>query len=198
MKHIASILNYFSRINWLIAVLLSICLLVILTTVALYYINIFVVTGFGKFLLESADVSVVRLKSWIYEVPSLIFNIVFLQIMSIFSSLIYRGLSHFIKAKNNKAQLNTQISSLAVLPKYIFFVYLARIFYEFSDQLFPSHEINKYENIELISSYIWPEFGNALGLVFALIIYIYVKSLKDHEITTLEVEKLKQEAELVI
>lgn len=120
----------------------------------------------------------------------------FIFILCLLYARILAGLSKFLEAKNKNCSTAIQKAALASLPKYIIISYLISIF-----QVYVPLAISENNNVNFLNNYtgfLFPEFGNALGLVLAFIIYSYIKSLNEHEIATKEIDQLKHEADLVI
>lgn len=198
MKYIIRILNYLSKFYYLMSLSIALIIAIFLLAGGCYYIGIFAGSGFANYILESTSGPGAELKLIFQNFFENILPISIVLTTCLLTAATLKGLRRFVEAKSNNSLLTIQRATLSSLPKYILISYLINIFLVFFPLALPENN-NKLS--KLLNSYgglLLPEFGNALGLVLAFVIYSYSRSLNEQEIATAEIDKLKQEADLVI
>lgn len=198
MKYIIRVLSYLSKVYYLMSLSIALIIAIFLLAGGCYNIGIFAKSGFANYILESTSGPAAELKLIFQNFFENILPMSIVLTTCLLTATTLKGLRRFFEAKSNNSLLTIQRATLSSLPKYILISYLINIFLVFFPLTLPENN-NKLS--KLLNSYgglLLPEFGNALGLVLAFVIYSYSRSLNEQEIATAEIDKLKQEADLVI
>lgn len=198
MKYIIRVLNTLSKIYFILSLLIALAIVLFSLAVAIYYIGIYSGSGFAKYISESTIGPGAELKIIIQHFFKDTFSNMSVVLICFLNGLILKDLGKFLEQKNNQASLIIQKKALSSLPKYIVMSYFLNILIAFLPLSTPENQNNFVLLLENYGGLFIPEFGNALGLVLAFIIYTYSRSLSEQEIVTKEIDQLKQEADLVI
>jgi hypothetical protein len=200
MKKITKALNVLASVYYCLMIISVSSILLMALATAFYHAALYLNLDFALFISTSKTPSTEELKESFrnfFEISFLLTNI-FLIIILYLNSEILKKISLFLNAKGNSLNLKNQKTILTSISKFIFLTYII----SFVSILLPetaSTEANIIVTfIEKYGEFFIPEFGNAIGIVMALIIYAYAKTIDEQEQLSDQIEKLKQESELVI
>lgn len=198
MKLIIRTLYYLSKFYLILSFLAALILAITFLGIGSYYIALFKGSELAKLISESSSEPATLIKLFIQNSYLFIFQIFNLLFSCFLTSKILKSLRDFFLTKLNHSSSKIERSALSSMPKYITIIYILGILISFLPNTLKENNETIYKRIDDIFYFIIPDFGSALGLLFALVIYYYSRDLNENETAKSEIDKLKKEADLVI
>lgn len=183
------IINLISRVYWVLGLLLA--PVVLLLAFLHVFFNVLPKYSITVFNFTSAFVYKSENQDFLKELNSMPLHLGFIAFIIILftNSKIFRNIAFLFFNKNSLSYLDKKRRVFSTI-KYIGVTFFFSLISELCLHYIPSSESSS-NLIWILMSYLLPSFGSSIDLLFALVLYFYIK---DQE----ELEKLKNESELVI